>query len=300
MKAYFFVFIMALSTTITAGELDEKNMEDILFSKPNPSLSEQEKAGIKISHRWRGSSHHGKKPIVGRNGTIRFLYGSQQPSIVCAVLQVCDIELQPGEQVNDIQLGDSERWTVSPALTGSGPALANQIQHLIIKPQDVGLDTSLVVTTNRRTYHFQLRSHRTQYMTHVSFTYPEDATAQWDAIKAQQEKEKINTIIPQTGENISNLNFDYVVEGEARWKPVRVYNTGTKTIIQMPRTMEQTEAPVLLVLRKEGGIFTDEEKDQVNYSVQGDRYIIDSVFDKAVLIAGVGDSQDRVTITRGN
>ncbi|MDB5890168.1 MAG: uncharacterized protein JWP47_999 [Polaromonas sp.] len=37
----------------------------------------------------------------------------------------------------------------------------------------------------------------------------------------------------------------------------------------------------------------------VNYRVQGDRFIVDTVFDKAVLIAGVGRSQDRVTISRG-
>jgi type IV secretion system protein TrbG len=53
------------------------------------------------------------------------------------------------------------------------------------------------------------------------------------------------------------------------------------------------------VIRNEGGVFTDEEKDIVNYSVQGDRYIVDTLFDKAVLIAGVGSGQDRVTITRG-
>ena len=37
----------------------------------------------------------------------------------------------------------------------------------------------------------------------------------------------------------------------------------------------------------------------VNYRVQGDRYIVDTVFDKAILIAGVGKSQDRITIQRG-
>ena len=67
----------------------------------------------------------------------------------------------------------------------------------------------------------------------------------------------------------------------------------------MPSTMQQTEAPTLLVVRKDGGVFTDEETVMVNYRVQGDRYIVDTVFDKAVLIAGVGSSQDRVTITRG-
>jgi type IV secretory pathway VirB9-like protein len=80
---------------------------------------------------------------------------------------------------------------------------------------------------------------------------------------------------------------------------VRVYNDGRKTIIQMPAAMAQTEAPTLLVVRKDGGLFTDDETVLVNYRVQGDRYVVDTVFDKAILIAGVGRGQDRVTITKG-
>jgi type IV secretory pathway VirB9-like protein len=61
------------------------------------------------------------------------------------------------------------------------------VQHLIIKPLDVGLETSMVVTTNRRSYHLKLRSHRSQYMPQVAFTYPEEAMAKWEAIKAAKE-----------------------------------------------------------------------------------------------------------------
>ena len=274
----------------------EKNLADLYFSKDNPTLTPQEKAAVAIAQKWRDNSATGIKPVAGADGSIRFLFGAQQPSIVCAVLQVCDVELQPGEQVNSIHLGDTARWTVEPAITGSGPA---EVQHLIIKPMDVGLETSLIVTTNRRTYHLRLRSHRTEFMPRVAFTYTEDAMAKWDAIKTREVKEKQSRTNPQTGEYLGDLNFAYDVSGSAAWKPLRVYNDGTKTIIQMPSTMQQTEAPTLLVVRKDGGVFTDEETVMVNYRVQGDRYIVDTVFDKAVLIAGVGSSQDRVTITRG-
>jgi type IV secretion system protein VirB9 len=67
----------------------------------------------------------------------------------------------------------------------------------------------------------------------------------------------------------------------------------------MPATMNQTEAPVLLVVRKEGGLFSgDDETVTVNYRVHGDRYVVDSVFHKAILIAGAGKSQERITITK--
>jgi type IV secretion system protein TrbG len=282
----------------------DKNPADLYFSKNNPTLSPQEKAAISSAGRWRDSSSIGNngrnrsaiRPVPGADGSIRFLFGAQQPGIVCAVLQVCDVELQAGEQVNSIHLGDTARWLVEPAITGSGPA---EVQHLIIKPMDVGLETSLIATTNRRTYHFRLRSHRTEFMPRVAFTYPEDALAKWDAVKNLEVKQKQERTIPQTGEYLGDLNFAYDVSGAASWKPVRVYNNGSKTIIQMPRTMAQTEAPTLHVVRKDGGLFRDDETVMVNYRVQGDRYIVDTVFDKAILIAGVGSGQDRVTITKG-
>jgi P-type conjugative transfer protein TrbG len=284
---------MAVSEPVLAAPDDD--LADKYFSKNNPTLTAQEKAAIAIAKRWEAGASTGLNPVPGSNGAIHFLYGAQQPSIVCAVLQVCDVSLQAGELVNSIHLGDTARWTVEPAITGSGPA---ETQHLIIKPMDVGLETSLVVTTNRRTYHFKLRSHRTQYMPQVAFTYPEDALAKWDVIRSHETQEREQKTIPQTGEYLGDLNFDYDLDGDAAWMPVRVFNDGSKTILQMPKAMAQTEAPTLLVLRKEGGLFTDDETVMVNYRVQGDRYIVDTVFDKAILIAGVGDGQDRVTITR--
>ncbi len=280
----------------TAFAAPGDNAADLYFSSNNPTLTQQEKAAIAISQRWQKASATGIKPVDAGDGYVRFIFGAQQPSIVCAVLQVCDVALQAGEQVNSINLGDTARWTVEPAITGFGPS---EVQHLIIKPMDVGLETSLVVTTNRRTYHFKLRSHRTEYMPQVAFTYPEEALAKWEALKSREQTEIKRDTIPQTGEYLGDLNFEYSVTGDVSWKPVRVYNDGVKTIIEMPKEMSQSEAPTLLVVRKEGGLFTDAETVMVNYRVQSNRFIVDTIFDKAILIAGVGKSQDRVTIQRG-
>jgi P-type conjugative transfer protein TrbG len=296
MKTYAFAIIISIMPVLGLAASGDNNLADLYFSTQNPKLTPQEKAAIAIAEKWQAASATGIKPVPGTDGSIRYLFGAQEPSIVCAVLQVCDVELQAGEQVNSIHLGDTARWTVEPAITGSGQA---EIQHLIIKPMDVGLETSLIVTTNRRTYHFRLRSHRTQFMPRVAFTYTEDALVKWDALKTREAKEKQERTIPQTGEYLGDLNFAYSVDGTVAWKPVRVYNDGQKTIIQMPAAMAQTEAPTLLVVRKDGGLFTDDETVLVNYRIQGDRYIVDTIFDKAILIAGIGSGQDRVVITRG-
>lgn len=270
--------------------------DDAYFSDDDIVLTEQEKAGIAIAKGWKSPAKKASKPAPGPDGSVSFLFGATQPSVVCAVLQVCDIELQAGELVNSIHLGDTARWTVEPAITGFGEG---QVQHLIVKPMDVGLSTALIVTTNRRTYHIRLRSAREDYMPRVSFLYPEEAVRKWEIAKAANAQERAKKVIPETGEYLGNLDFRYRVEGDSVWKPVRVYNDGKKTILEMPAAMAQSEAPTLLVLRKEGGILGSDEHVMVNYRVQNDRYIVDSLFDKAILIAGVGSNQDKVTITRG-
>lgn len=292
MKKFFFAVIFGFASALTFAQ--GNNETDAYFSKQNPKLTQQEKDAIAIAQKWQAASAAGMKPVSGFGGSVRFVYGAQQINVVCAVLQLCDVALQPGEQVNNLNVGDP-RFIIEPAISGVG---ASEVQHLIIKPLDVGLETSLVVTTNRRTYHIHLRSHRTEFMPRVSFIYTEDAEAKWDAIRTREVKNKLERTIPKSGEYLGDLSFAYSVSGTAAWKPVRVYNDGTKTIIQMPAAMAQTEAPTLLVVRKEGGFFTDDETVVVNYRVHGDRYVVDTIFDKAILIAGVGSNQDRVTITK--
>lgn len=304
MKTRLVVIVLGIIPMLSLAEGDKaavtkaasrpENPADAYFSKQTGKLSTQEREAVAISQKWQSGAATGMKPVAGPSGAVRFIYGQQQANIVCAVLQLCDVELQPGEQLNNMNVGDP-RFTVEPAVSGNGAA---EVLHLIIKPLDVGLSTTLVVTTNRRTYRLNLRSHRTEFMQQVSFIYPEDAAAKLDVIKAREAKEKQEQTIPQTKEYLGDLNFKYDLSGSAPWKPVRVYNDGVKTIIQMPTAMAQTEAPTLLVVRKEGGLFSDDDTVMVNYRVQRDRYIVDTVFDKAILIAGVGRDQSRVTITR--
>lgn len=273
-----------------AGTSDD--IADIYFSKKVVQLTPQERAAISIGSKWQ-SGQATSKPVAARDGSIAFVYGSGQTQIHCAVLQVCDVALQPGENVNNLDVGDP-RFLVEPAITGVG---SNLRLHLLIKALDVGLDTSLVVTTDRRTYHFRLRSSRKQFMPYVSFIYPEEAQAKWEALRVKETLVRQNNTIPITGEYLGNLNFNYCITGKTRWKPTRVFNDGVKTIIEMPQAMQQTQAPTLLVLRH-GGLFKKADTVMVNYRVQNNRFIVDAVFDKAILVAGVGRNQEKITITR--
>jgi type IV secretion system protein VirB9 len=267
---------------------------DLYFQNTEAPLTPSEREAMKFVQEWKADGSLAPKPVRGANGDVQFVFGASQPSILCAVLQVTDVQLEPGEQVNSLHFGDSARWSIEPAITGYGAA---EMQHLIIKPRDVGLETSLIVTTNRRSYHMTLKSTKSNYMPKVSFIYPDAVMAKWDALQQRKERQIQNNTIPESGEYLGDLDFGYDVAGKAAWKPLRVFNDGVKTIIQMPRDM-QSEAPTLLVVRNDGGFFSDGETVMVNYRLQGDRYIVDTLFDKAILIAGVGKNQDKVTITR--
>ena len=133
------IFTFAWAAPIHANGLSEA-----YFTDKSPQLTPQERAAIDLAKKWQAANPTGVKPVAGPDGSIRFLFGSQQPSIVCAVLQVCDIELQAGEQVNSIHLGDQARWLVEPAVTGQG---TSEVQHLIVKPLDVGLQPTGVPIT---------------------------------------------------------------------------------------------------------------------------------------------------------
>lgn len=297
MKKTSFLAVLAMLVPGIAAATTETDLANQFFSTDNPKLTAQEKAGLDISRKWIASTSASVKPVPGPDGTIRFLFGQSQPSIVCAVMQVCDVELQPGEQVSSVNLGDAVRWLVEPALSCAGD---DAIQHLVIKPLDVGLETSLMVTTDRRTYHLRLRSHRTEYMPRVAFSYSESVGAKWAAVKkkvAAEQGRKATTDGPKN-EYLGNLDFGYRVSGNAPFKPTRVYNDGVKTIIEMPPTFSQGEAPTLLVVRESGSVFKKDDEVMVNYRLQEGRYVVDTLFEKAVLIAGVGIGQRKITIER--
>ncbi len=75
-------------------------------------------------------------------------------------------------------------------------------------------------------------------------------------------------------------------------RPLRAFDDGQHVYIQMPAGLQASEAPALLVQSRGG------EPALVNYRVRLPYYVVDRIFDTAVLIVGVGRQQDRVTIRR--
>ncbi|MDO3445442.1 P-type conjugative transfer protein TrbG [Agrobacterium sp. V1] len=244
------------------------------------TMTSNDVKGTEISRKWRATAG---LVTTGPDGKVIFLFGETQPSVVCSPLQVCDIELQGGEIVRDVLVGDTVRWKIEPATSG---AIAGQAIHLIVKPSEAGLVTSMVVTTSRRTYHIQLKSHPSQYMARVGFEYPEDVSTKLADINARLETGGAPGTAPE------KLNFSYSLTGRAPWRPKRVYSDGARTYIQFPRSISGQDAPVLFVVS--GG-----QNRIVNYRMKNDTMIVDYAIDRAVLISGVGWRQQKIIIRRG-
>ncbi|MGI4944061.1 MAG: TrbG/VirB9 family P-type conjugative transfer protein, partial [Janthinobacterium lividum] len=150
-----------------------------LLSPSRAVLNTKERRALSLSQRWKNRN---EMPHAGEDGYVRFLFGATLPTVVCAPLQICNLSLQPGEIVNSVNLGDSVRWKVTPAISGNG---GTQTTHLIIKAVDAGLTSSLDVETDRRSYAVKLVSTEAQWMPLVAFNYPDDAQAQWKAYQQQ-------------------------------------------------------------------------------------------------------------------
>jgi len=273
---------------IQAVQLNEPPLpEPDYISKKAVDLNGKEKRALKLSRDWKNRPIN---PVIQKNGKVSFTYGATMPTVVCSPFMPSDVELQPGEIVNDVVVGDTARWVVNVGKSGQ---VGNESIHLIFKPVDAGLKTMAVIMTNRRTYHLKLVSKKDEFTPYVGFLYPEDQKAVLQAqLNKQKRQDKWQTMpVGKVDVDLAHLDFGYRVTGDAPWKPVQVYNDGTRTIIRLPESAKKTEMPVLLVEKADNQTL-------VNYRVRGNGYVVDGPFQKCILIAGVGSDQEKVEIER--
>jgi len=184
-----------------------------------------------------------------------------------------------------VAAGDTVRWVIGDTESGTGAA---KHIHILVKPTRPDLVTDLVIDTDRRTYHLELRSNGKTYMAAVSWLYPQD---QLIALRQQNATADAATPIA-TGIDINALNFRYRIEGDSpAWRPLRAFDDGHKVFIEFPAGIAQGEMPPLWVIGAEG------DGQLVNYRVQGNHMIVDRLFAAAELKLG-GKHQQTVRVVR--
>jgi type IV secretion system protein VirB9 len=241
----------------------------------------------------------GEAPVLRDReaGFVVFPFGETEPLLSCRPLRVCEIELEAGEEILDVALGDPTRWHAQPMESG---AAESRVPHVIVKPTETGISTNLVISTTRRTYHLELLSTAEDdpgFVRRARFYYPKDMVTRYSAAREHEvrarDEARERVVATGPGIQLENLFFGYELSGtRTPWWPVQVFDDGTHVYIQMPPSMRVTEAPALFVESSEG------DASLVNYRVRGSYYVVDKLFSRAALVLGVGSDAQRVTIRR--
>ena len=218
-----------------------------------------------------------------------FPYGHSQPTLTCAVLRACVIQLQPGEAVLSRITGDNERWEITPAPSGAD----GRTVLVVVKPRDCDITTNLLLATDRRLYDLTLdsppcksRSTNPQgpYVRHVRFYYPDETVASWS-----------RPAPVRVASGVTSFNFDYRTKKDKQfpWKPDQVFDDGARTYIKLPESARHGEAPALFVLEPDGS------KTLLNYTLaDGDTYVTDRLFERAVMVMAVKGKERKLELER--
>jgi type IV secretion system protein VirB9 len=225
------------------------------------------------------------KPLMSSDGKVIFPFGQGMPQLTCSPERACDIELEPGETPVDVIRGDSAHWAWKPTHSVEGGQTVN---HIVLQPNDNDLESNVIVTTDRRTYHIKVYSPHTDgvYLNRIGFYYPDDLVTSWEskAGKAAQAavKEHEANVMP-TAVSPDKMAFDYKIEGDADFRPLRVFSDGERTYIAMPDDIRHSEYPTLSLIDPKGNLMVVNYRRTVDESSGTIYFVVDKLFNQAEL-----------------
>lgn len=229
------------------------------------------------------------KPEHYKDGTFYYTYNENFVYEVYAQpYHLTDIILEDGEIVmgNPLLSEDASVWELT-ANVARNPSTGENIQHLFIKPAYSGLDSSFIVITDRRVYHFRIKSYKDTHMAMVKFNYPHTqnvwaTSSNGNSAKGVSVENEFVTVT-----NPEFLSFDYKMKygfKKPDFLPQRVYDDGNKTYIVVDD----------IVLHKQLPLVFNERNEIVNYTVQKNVFIIPRLINKITLRLG----KQKVTIEK--
>lgn len=221
---------------------------------------------------------------------VEFLYGERGVfDIVAAPGRITDLVLEAGETLvdtNPIAAGDTLRWVIGDTTSGEGAA---RRVHILVKPVQAGLSTNLIINTNRRTYHLELRASERAFLSQVRWRYAAAAPGAQDkpaaAPVAAVEAIALGAAAP--------LNRAYRIKGAAAWRPTGVFDDGVRTYVEFGPGVVLADLPPLFLVGADG-----KSSELVNYRVEGRRLVVDRLFDRAELRLGLKRWERRVRLER--
>ncbi len=277
------------------------------------------------------------KQVAGtayKAGLVTFAYGSGIPTVVCALLELTDLAFEKGESILSVQLGDSVRWNIESAISGSAN---DSVEHLIVKPLEAGLKTSMLITTDRRTYHIRLKSTEADFMPAVVFSYPNSLklpskkhygddsylqyTSNYESNEDHNDYSETNSSLKNYSsvQNVSyegnsrpalnvaatyndstqRRNYNYSVDGDSKIIPQNVYDDGKRTFIVMNNPINSSYLPVLQEISSESFLFFGEDKtNTINFTYFDNTFVVDGIYSHLRLISKNGEEKQSADVVR--
>ena len=224
-----------------------------------------------------------ESPVSRKKIGSKVIYSYEEGKIYevhAAVDRVTVLELAQGEHLTSTPIaGDTVRWKLSTSKKGSGEG---EQTFIVIKPTEESIETNFFIVTDKHTYNLKAIS-SDFFVPSIAWNYPEDEARAQAELETAKEKASERTEKVMGGPEDLRFAYEVVGRDSYAWKPVRVFDDGKKTFIQMPSSAASAEAPVLFLLDDES------EPSLVNYRVKGDYYIVDRLITRAELRVG----QDR-------
>lgn len=191
------------------------------------------------------------KEYVG--GTSIFDYDENvQFPIFTKKLAMTTIILNNDEAMVDTQpfMSDTDSWVVTGDVWQSDEG---ERQLIMLKPKESGLETNMLIVTNKRLYHFILYSTSSDYQPMVKFRYvtePKFITSKTKKKNPMSVQAHYQTLDP------SLVSFNYkisvpVFQKKVDWVPDMVYDDGSHTYIMLPEIVLQKEFPTVWEGNKE-------------------------------------------------
>lgn len=198
--------------------------------------------------------------------------------------RITDIVLEPGETLvsqGPVAAGDTARWVIGDTSSGAG---AGRRVHVLVKPTEPGLATNLVINTDRRTYHLELRASARTWNAQVSWRYRREAIPVVAARPAP---------VPSPLD-LARVNRAYRIEGDhPAWRPVAVFDDGRRAYVEFGPGVALDDLPPLYRTGLDG-----RSAELLNYHVEGRRLVLDRLFDRAELRLGDKRRAQRVLLVR--
>lgn len=245
--------------------------------------NELDDAVLAQAKRWQSGEK--AKPLMSSDGKVIFPFGQAMPKLTCSPTRACDIEMEPGETPRKVITGDQVNWTWEAA---DSIEKGKTVNHVVVQPKDNDLESNLIITTDRRTYHIKLYAPKVEgvYLNRIGFYYPEQLVASWEEkaghVAEAKAKEEASNVMPAAVAP-DKMAFDYRIEGDADFKPLRVFNDGERVYIAMPEDVRHGEYPTLSLLDDKGNHMVVDYRRTVDEKTGTIHFVVDKLFNKAEL-----------------